>query len=220
MQNGANSSVGRAAIQLGRHHLGLKSVNIIRARPDGEEATRRLKDELRALGADEVFTEEEAAESGWSKRIVEDVTGGERVRLGLNCVGGKSALNIAKLLAATPSSPSSAASSDTESKRPATHVTYGAMARQPLTLPASTLIFTDTSYTGFWVSAWARHNPGERVRAIREVLGLVREGRFRETGFVGIPWRWDTGEEELREAFKGAMEGFRGAKGVFVFEGT
>ncbi|KAI9653021.1 MAG: mitochondrial 2-enoyl thioester reductase [Alyxoria varia] len=222
VQNGANSSVGRAAIQLAKHLFGLKSVNIIRARPEGEEATQNLKEELKALGADAVFTEEEAAESGWSKRVVEDVTGGERVRLGLNCVGGKSALNLAKLLAATPTSTSTSSSSGSEvtKRNPATHVTYGAMAKQPLTLPASTLIFTDTSYAGFWVSAWARNNPAERVRAIREVLGLVREGMFRETGFVEIPWRWETKEEELREAFKGAMEGFRGGKGVFVFEGT
>jgi len=54
IQNGANSAVGQCVIQMCRAE-GIKSVNIIRNRPDVEQ----LKQELRSMGADFVLTEEE-----------------------------------------------------------------------------------------------------------------------------------------------------------------
>ncbi|KAJ5385366.1 Alcohol dehydrogenase superfamily zinc-type [Penicillium concentricum] len=57
IQNGANSGVGRAAIQLGRE-WGIKTLNVVRQRKTPEE-TEALKKELRDLGATVVITEEE-----------------------------------------------------------------------------------------------------------------------------------------------------------------
>lgn len=92
IQNGANSGVGRSAIQLGRL-WGLKSVNVIRNRPGVEE----LKEELKVLGADMVVTEEELADrSFWGER--NEKTGGEKIMLGLNCVGGKPTTDLVRRL--------------------------------------------------------------------------------------------------------------------------
>jgi hypothetical protein len=54
IQNGANSAVGQCVIQMCRAE-GIQSVNIVRNRPDIDQ----LKQELQALGADYVLTEEE-----------------------------------------------------------------------------------------------------------------------------------------------------------------
>ncbi|GME77285.1 unnamed protein product [Ambrosiozyma monospora] len=54
IQNGGNSQVGRAAIQIGKK-LGLKSISVVRDRSDLKE----LKEELTKLGATHVITEEE-----------------------------------------------------------------------------------------------------------------------------------------------------------------
>lgn len=54
IQNGANSAVGQCVIQMCQAE-GIQSVNIVRNRPDIDE----LKQELQALGADYVLTEEE-----------------------------------------------------------------------------------------------------------------------------------------------------------------
>ncbi len=54
VQNGANSGVGEAVIQMARK-MGLVSVNIVRDRDGIEE----LKSYLKELGADHVWTEEE-----------------------------------------------------------------------------------------------------------------------------------------------------------------
>ena len=52
VQNGANSAVGQAAIQIGRK-LGLKSINVVRARDSGMDELKRF---LTDLGADVVIT--------------------------------------------------------------------------------------------------------------------------------------------------------------------
>lgn len=201
VQNGANSGVGRAAIQLGKA-WGLKSVNVVRARPgeDGAAETEKLKKELKGLGADVVVTEEEAAEKGFVERVKEVTKGGD-VKLALNCVGGRSALNLAKVLGPVSH-----------------HVTYGAMAKQPLTIPAGILIFKDVRFAGFWVSRWSEVEPEEKKEAIKEVLDLTRAGQFKDMPFNEVRWGWDTTEEVLKEAVEGGIAGFRGQKGVFVFD--
>ena len=204
VQNGANSGVGRCAIQLAKA-WGVKSINMVRARPGGEAETETLKQELRDLGADVVITEEEAGEKGFSERVkTEFLNGGrEKIKLGLNCVGGKSALNQCKMLSQS-----------------ATQVTYGAMAKQPLTVPAGMLIFRDLRFAGFWVSKWAEANASEKVRAVKEVLQLTREGRFRDVPMNEVRWDYDTDEGVLKDAVQGTLGGFRGGKGVFVFGNT
>ena len=68
-----------------------------------------------------------------------DLCGAHRPRLGLNAVGGASALNLANAL------------SDF-----GVLVTYGAMARQPLKIPNGLLIFRNLEFKGFWASRWLR----------------------------------------------------------------
>ncbi|KAK5635788.1 hypothetical protein RRF57_011500 [Xylaria bambusicola] len=203
IQNGANSGVGRAAIQLGRL-WGYRSINVIRAR-DSETATQALKDELLALGADHVVTEEEFMAREFKDRLAEWTrgTGGTGVRLGLNCVGGKSAQTIAKSLGTS-----------------GTMVTYGSMGRQPVALPTGLLIFKDLRFVGFWLSRWADGNTVAKARTVNEILDWTRQGKFKDTPVVDIPWNWETEETPLKEAVQGTLEGFRAGKGVFVFGET
>jgi trans-2-enoyl-CoA reductase len=202
IQNGANSGVGRAAIQLG-NLWGYKSINIIRARSDPAE-TKKLKDELINLGATHVVTEDEFQAREFRDRVAEWTRGArEGVRLGLNCVGGKSATSIAKTLGTG-----------------GTMVTYGGMARQPVALPTGLLIFKDIRFVGFWLSRWADGDTASKARTVNEILDLIREGKFKDTPVVDVPWNWDTEENVLKEAVQGTLEGFRAGKGVFVFGKT
>ncbi|VDN06769.1 unnamed protein product [Thelazia callipaeda] len=83
IQNGSNSAVGRAVIQLAKI-WGFRTVNIIRERPDFSE----VADELRSFGADKVIGERELQNE--KKNI--------NARLALNCVGGRSALLLISCL--------------------------------------------------------------------------------------------------------------------------
>ncbi|KAF2687218.1 enoyl-acyl-carrier-proteinreductase 1 mitochondrial precursor [Lentithecium fluviatile CBS 122367] len=202
IQNGANSGVGRAAIQLGKR-WGYKSINVIRHRED-QAAEEKLKKELKDIGADVVISDAELQSQGIQDRANEWTNGGrEPIRLALNCVNGKAATAMAKVLAS-------------ESH----FVTYGAMSKQPLTIPASMLIFKDIHFHGFWVSKWSAQNPEEKKVAVKDVLELTRKGQFKDTPFDQIKWEWETKEEELIAKVKDTLEGYREGKGVFLFGKT
>ncbi|PGH23006.1 hypothetical protein AJ80_02921 [Polytolypa hystricis UAMH7299] len=202
IQNGANSGVGRAAIQLARE-WGIKTINVVRER-DTEAETKALKDELHALGANVVLTETQLLDSRAFRDIVHDATrqGKEPIRLALNCVGGKSATALAKVLAHNSSL-----------------VTYGAMAKLPLTIPAGMLIFNNLAFRGFWVSRWSDKNPGLKLDTVQDVLRMTREGRFKDIPAHEVEWTWEKSGEALAEEVQGTLGGKRSGKGVFVYKG-
>lgn len=174
IQNGANSGVGRAAIQLGRE-WGFKSINIIRGRENKAEE-QKLKDELVDLGATQVITEEELMGREIKDKINSWTNGGrEQIKVGLNCVGGKPTTALAKYL-----SPG------------ASMVTYGAMSKQPLILPASMLIFKELNFNGFWVSKWSDKHPDQKKQTVEDVLRLTREGKFKDIPVEECKWGWKT----------------------------
>ncbi|XP_054996824.1 enoyl-[acyl-carrier-protein] reductase, mitochondrial isoform X2 [Sorex araneus] len=106
IQNASNSGVGQAVIQIAAA-LGLRTINVVRDRPDLQKLTQRLKN----LGAEYVFTEEELRRPEM-KNFFKDVP---PPRLALNCVGGKSSTELLRHLATG-----------------GTMVTYGGMAKQPV----------------------------------------------------------------------------------------
>ncbi|CZR62853.1 probable enoyl-[acyl-carrier-protein] reductase 1, mitochondrial precursor [Phialocephala subalpina] len=202
IQNGANSGVGRAAIQLGRE-WGLKSINIIRDRPDAE-ATQAMKDELLRLGATKVVTESELVEKGFLEQVKEWTNGGrEHIKVGLNCVGGKPTGALVKCLSQSGHL-----------------VTYGGMSKQPLQLPTAALIFKDLKFSGFWVSRWSDANPEGKKKTVDEILEMTRTGRFKDIPVQELKWDWETEEGTLKEAVQGTLQGFRAGKGVFVYGDT
>jgi trans-2-enoyl-CoA reductase len=201
VQNGANSGVGRAAIQLARE-WGIKTINVVRERKTPEE-TDALKKELYDLGANAVVTESELL-SGEFKNMVNEFTrqGKEPIRLALNCVGGKSATALAKTLA------------------PGSHlVTYGAMSKQPVALPSGLLIFKNLVFDGFWVSRWGDKHPELKENTINDVLELTRAGKFKDIPVEYIRWTWETEGAELAAGVQETLSGFRKGKGLLKYEG-
>lgn len=202
IQNGANSGVGRAAIQLGRE-WGIKSINVIRGRDDKSEE-EKLKQELYDLGATHVVTEEELMSREIRDKIKEWTRGGrEQIKVGLNCVGGKPGTTLAKFLGSE-----------------ASMVTYGAMSKKPLELPASLLIFKNINFTGFWVSKWSDKHPDQKKQTVEDVLRMTRQGKFKDIPVQECKWDRDTDVDVLRSAVQGTLGGFRAGKGVFVFGET
>lgn len=202
IQNGANSGVGRAVIQLAKL-WGIKSINVIRDRKTTEE-TEEMKKELLDLGATKVVTESELLSRDFISQIKEWTSSGhDAIPLGLNCVGGKATAALTKCLS------------------PGGHlVSYGAMSKRPLELPTGLLIFKDIKFHGFWVSRWSDRNPEEKKRTVEEVLDLIREGKFRDMPVEEIKWEWGTEGEDLKKAVQGTLGGFRAGKGVFVYGDT
>ena len=201
IQNGANSGVGRAAVQFGKM-WGFKSICVVRKR-EGAEA-EELKKEVQDLGATVVVNDEEVMEKGFGEKVKEWTNGGrEPLKLGLNCVGGDAGMAISKVLDAG-----------------GTLVTYGAMSKSPMRVGAGMLIFKDLRFVGFWVSKWGDRLPEEKKKTINEILQLTRDGRFQDVPMVEVPWSWETRKEDLLDAVQGTLEGFRKGKGIFKFGDT
>ncbi|KAG0061278.1 mitochondrial 2-enoyl thioester reductase [Linnemannia elongata] len=200
IQNGANSGVGEAVIQLAKP-LGVKTINIIRNRPGHEKVAERLT----KLGATHILTDDQLGKLE-TKELVKSWTKGHEVKLAFNCVGGKPTTEMARLLS-----------------KNGHLVTYGAMSRQPLILPASLQIFKNVHASGFWLSAWNdSHSSAERQEMIDCVVEVMKKGQFEEVECMRNQWNitaTDVGvlEERLLDAVGRAASGGHG-KQVFMME--
>jgi len=181
IQNAANSAAGRAVIQIA-HELGYKTVNVVRR--------RELIDELRSEGGDVVVVDGENL-----RDEAKNATGGASIRLGLNAVGGESALRLANCLA--PGS---------------TLVTFGAMSLQPIKIPNGLLIFKDLRFRGIWINKWYDNATKEqRMEAFRPLFEMARRGLLKTKVETAYPL------SEVKSAVSRAAQGKRSGKIVFEF---
>lgn len=188
IQNGGNSAVGQAVIQIAKA-WGINTVNVVRNRPEIDQ----LREELKELGATHVVTDEELGTHEMRSKMKEWF-GGKPPLLGLNCVGGKSATEMARYLGHNGQ-----------------YVTYGAMARAPLAIPASMLIFKNFSFHGFWMTRWTdTHTNEERYEMLKDLVELMDKGQLREPRWTEVPWT----EEGMKQAADGGIQGFTQGKQV------
>ena len=181
IQNAANSAAGRAVIQIARE-LGYKTVNVVRR--------SELIDELRAEGGDIVLVDSQNL-----RREVQDAIGGPSIRLGLNAVGGESALRLANCLA--PGS---------------TLVTFGAMSLQPLKIPNGLLIFKDLRFRGIWINKWYDNaTPAQRMEAFQRLFEMAKRGLLQTKVEKAYPL------SEAKTAVAHAARGQRSGKIIFEF---
>lgn len=197
IQNGATSAVGGVVLQLAKL-WGFKNISIIRDGPN-PSSTSQLKKHLEGLGASKVFTETEIKAPGF-KKLVEELLKGEKLQLGLNCVGGNMTSRMSTVL------------SDG-----AQLVTYGNMSRQPIRLGVRSMIFHDLVYCGFWVSRWAEEHVEEKERTVNNLLALYRAGMLHPPRVSTIPWRWETPKEDILKPISNTFGESGKQKDLFVF---
>jgi trans-2-enoyl-CoA reductase len=181
IQNAANSAAGRDVIQIA-HELGYKTVNVVR-RAD-------LIDELRAEGGDVVLVDDDNL-----RDEVKNATGGASIRLGLNSVGGDSALRLANCLAPG-----------------GTLVSFGAMSLQPLKIPTGLLIFKDLRFRGIWINKWYDNaTPSERMETFQPLFEMARRGLLKTKVEKTYPL------SDVKAGVAHAAQGQRSGKIIFEF---
>jgi mitochondrial enoyl-[acyl-carrier protein] reductase / trans-2-enoyl-CoA reductase len=154
IQNGANSAVGQAVIQLAALR-GIKTINVVRDDGDYDVTNQHLK----SLGATVVVTADYLGSARF-KELIGDLPA---PKLALNCVGGKSSLELAKTLG-----------------KKGVHVTYGGMGKEPVMAGTGSLIFHDITLRGFWLSEWVKDaSVDERSAMLNELAGLMEAGKLR-----------------------------------------
>jgi mitochondrial enoyl-[acyl-carrier protein] reductase / trans-2-enoyl-CoA reductase len=182
IQNAANSAAGRDVIQIA-HELGYKTMNVVRR--------AELIDELRAEGGDVVLVDGDNL-----RDEVKNATGGAPIRLGLNSVGGDSALRLANCLAPG-----------------ATLVSFGAMSLQPLKIPTGLLIFKDLRFRGIWINKWYDNaTPSERMETFQPLFEMATRGLLKTKIEKAYPL------SEVKAAVAHAAQAKRSGKIIFGFE--
>ncbi|KAK9481203.1 hypothetical protein V1514DRAFT_323229 [Lipomyces japonicus] len=200
IQTGANSGVGRAAIQIAALR-GINSINVVRDRDDIDN----LKQDLSSLGATHVVTDKEIADKGFRATIKSWVAtaGGKQIKLGLSCTGGDSTTNIARQLSAGGHL-----------------VSYGGMARKPVTVPVSLLIFKDIHLHGYWLSRWSDAHPDEKETVVNQIFDWINQGKLKHVPVNTWSWTDDLSDDERLQVFKHAVktyiDGAHGVKQVLV----
>jgi len=154
MQNGANSMVGLAVIQMARE-MGVKTVNIVRAdRPDTADTLRLLAN----YGGDVNVVDTYVGTPAF-KEILADMPA---CKLAFNCVGGDVVADMARSL---PSG--------------ATIVTYGGMSKKSVELPGDLLTSKKLNLQGFWVSDWNSKNTIEaRSAMLEDIANMIRSKKL------------------------------------------
>lgn len=196
IQNGANSQVGRAAIQIGKK-LGLNSLNIVRNRDDIDE----LVADLTALGATKVITEDDNGSKEFGKTI-KSWLDGKQIKLGMNCVGGSSVTGLARKLGPD-----------------ATLLTYGGMSMKPVILPTSLFIFKNLTAKGFWITGNIKRIPNSRVDTIKAVLKMIEDGDLAEPTYNETKAKVsDLTDKKLLDIFTAGLANSKKGKQLILFE--
>ncbi|TAG08474.1 MAG: hypothetical protein EAZ42_10475 [Verrucomicrobia bacterium] len=112
---------------------------------------------LTEIRADHVFLDDEEGHAAAAKFLT-----GESAMLAFNAIGGESATRLSQHVGDGGQV-----------------ITYGAMARRPLTISNSMLIFRDIQFRGLWVTRWLAQEPPSRVQEVYELLAeKVRSGNL------------------------------------------
>lgn len=184
VQNAGSSAAGHCVIQVAKS-LGLKTLSFVR-REESRPACLRL-------GGDLVFLDDAAGAEAAKEALRE--AGASVPLLALNAVGGDSALRLMDLLGPE-----------------GTHVTYGAMARQPLKVPNGMLIFKSLVLRGYWLTHQQASLSREELAALyNHLAGLAAEGRLTQEIAAAYPL------EEYREALAHAARNARNGKVILTF---
>ena len=180
IQNAANSGVGGYLIQLAKLR-GFKTINVVRR----EAAVAGLK----AEGGDVVLVDG----PDLHKRVRE-ATGGAKVMLGIDAVGGAATDHVASCLS-----------------EGGTLVNYGLMSGEPCQVSAASFVFRDVTLRGFWLAKWfQKATPAEQMKVFGELTQLIASGKLK----ARIAATYSVAQ--IKEAVAAAASGERDGKILIV----
>lgn len=183
IQNAANSAVGGYLIQIARSR-GLKTVNVVR-RESAIDDVRQHGDELVLVDGPDL-----------AKRVAA-VTGGAKIRLGIDAVGGAATEHLARCLV-----------------EGGTLVNYGAMSGEPCSISPASFVFRDLTLRGFWLALWFRKaTPQQQMAVYGDIARRIASGELhaRVHATYGI--------DQIKDAVAAAAAGERSGKIVVVPNG-
>jgi len=148
LQNAANGGVGQNVIQL-CNVKGVKTVNVVRRK----EAAARLE----ALGGTVVLVDDLSDPERFCG-LERDATGGAHITLGIDAITGPATDAMAAALG-----------------EDAQLVVYGTQGRAPVQLDGRRLFQNKLALRGFWLTAWYRATPLDKISIVLQRLADLTE---------------------------------------------
>ncbi len=146
IQDAANSGVGHCVIRLAAKS-GVKTINVVRR--------ENLITPLQAIGADAVLIS-----AGNLAEQVNQITGGDGVRLAIDAVAGQTSLELASCLADG-----------------GVMVNYGMLSGEPCMVMPDWIVFRHVTLTGFWLATQLRDMPREQIESLyKELINDISNG--------------------------------------------
>jgi len=146
IQDAANSGVGHCVIRLAAKS-GVKTINVVRR--------ENLIAPLQGIGADVVL-----AGSDNLAGQVNQITGGDGVRLAIDAVAGQTSLELASCLADG-----------------GVMVNYGMLSGEPCMVMPDWIVFRHLTLTGFWLATQLRDMPREQIESLyKELISDISQG--------------------------------------------
>ena len=146
IQDAANSGVGHCVIRLAAKS-GVKTINVVRR--------ENLIAPLQGIGADAVLigTDNLAGQ-------VNQITGGDGVRLAIDAVAGQTSLELASCLVDG-----------------GVMVNYGMLSGEPCMVMPDWIVFRHLTLTGFWLATQLRDMPREQIESLyKELISDISQG--------------------------------------------
>ena len=146
IQDAANSGVGHCVIRLAAKS-GVKTINVVRR--------ENLIAPLQGIGADAVLI---GADNLAGQ--VNQITGGDGVRLAIDAVAGQTSLELASCLVDG-----------------GVMVNYGMLSGEPCMVMPDWIVFRHLTLTGFWLATQLRDMPREQIESLyKELINDISQG--------------------------------------------
>ena len=146
IQDAANSGVGHCVIRLAAKS-GVKTINVVRR--------ENLIAPLQGIGADAVLI---GADNLAGQ--VNQITGGDGVRLAIDAVAGQTSLELASCLVDG-----------------GVMVNYGMLSGEPCMVMPDWIVFRHVTLTGFWLATQLRDMPREQIESLyKELISDISQG--------------------------------------------
>ncbi|KIM34234.1 hypothetical protein M408DRAFT_325691 [Serendipita vermifera MAFF 305830] len=198
LQNGANSGVGQAVIQVAKN-LNVKTINFVRDREDFSDVEKHLKE----LGATHIFPYSKLLDRAFKKEFAA-LRKGSPTKHAFNGIGGATATAMGALL-------------DQDG-----HLfSYGGMSKEPLKIPVGLQIFRGLTCHGYWHSrVWSSLSQDTQAEWVNRLTSWKENGEFQDPKHEIITLKGDDSAvgDQMREVLDRLQKGMVGSKLLLKWE--
>lgn len=199
IQNAGASQVSKFVLQLAKHW----KINVISVIRGGKPNQKAKEEELYALGATKVITEEQSQSEEYKTKIIPGwlkETGG-KLKLALNSVGGALTNALIDHL-----------STD------GYLVSYGQMTTDPIQYTSALQLYKNLTTKAYWLTRNTYEDPESKTRTIDSLVELYESGDLQPVSYSQVEYKLGDSSSDYLKRFLNAIENSSSDKNVVIYK--